>query len=63
MNNKKKLRVKYSFVDYEIPESQKKIDDAFDEIFDEVETEDIDRLNNNEYEHYTTIKRRNDPTN
>lgn len=47
----KKLQVKYSFVDYEQSERQKRLDDAYDVIFDELDAEDLERINNkNEYE-------------
>ena len=39
-------------------ERQKRLDDAYDVIFDEIEIEDMERINNkNEYEHAAIIKR------
>lgn len=58
MKSKKTIQIKYSFVDYEQTERQKRLDDAFDAVFDEIEIEDAERINNkNEYEHPAVIKR------
>lgn len=58
MKTKKPLSVEYRFVDYELLARQKRLDDAFDLIFDEIELKDSDRINNqNEYEHPITIER------
>ena len=58
MKPKKQLRIKYSFVDYEQAERQKRLDDAYDVIFDELDAEDLERLDKkNEYEHLANIKR------
>lgn len=44
--------------DYDQSERQKRLDDAFDVIFDEIEVENIERINSkNEYEHPVIIKR------
>lgn len=54
MKPKKQLQVKYFFVDYEQSGRQKRIADAFDVIFDEIE-EDMERTNDkNEYEQFRT---------
>lgn len=51
INLKKQLRIKYKFTDYEQAELQKRLDDAFDVLFDEVEIDDIERIDGkNEYE-------------
>lgn len=58
MLNKKPLRVEYRFVDHEQLDRQKRLDDAFDVIFDEIELDDTERINNkNKYEHPITINR------
>ena len=58
MKSKRKLIVKYSFVDCEQSERQKRLDDAYDVIFDELDAEDLERLDKkDEYEHPTTIQR------
>ncbi len=50
------LSVEYSFVNYEQLACQKWLDDAFDSIFDEIELEDSERINNhNEYENRHTF--------
>lgn len=55
---KKELQIKYLFVDCEQLDRQKRLDDAFDLIFDEVENDDIERINKkDEYEHAVIIKR------
>ena len=41
MKPKKQLQVKYLFVNCEQSDRQKRLDDAFDVIFDEIEIEDI----------------------
>ena len=56
MKIKKPLSVEYSFVNYEQLARQKRLDDAFDEMFDEIEYEDSERINNhNEYENRQTF--------
>ncbi|HUD18940.1 MAG TPA: hypothetical protein VMR81_00655 [Patescibacteria group bacterium] len=58
MKPKKQLRIKYSFVDYEQAERQKRLDDAYDVIFDELDAEDLERLDKkDEYGHPATIQR------
>ncbi len=58
MRAKKKLSIKYSFVDYKQLERQKKLDDAYDVIFDELDAEDLERLDKkDEYDHPATIQR------
>ena len=58
MKHNKKFQVKYSFVDYEHAERQKRLDDAYDVIFDEIDAEDLERTNNkNQYGHLAIIKR------
>ena len=58
MKPKKQLRIKYSFVDYEQSERQKRLDDAYDVIFDELDAEDLERLDKkDEYGHPATIQR------
>ncbi len=55
---RKLLSVKYAFVDYEQLDRQKRLDDAFDVIFDEIEIDDTERINNKyEYEQRAFIKR------
>ena len=46
MKSKKKYQIKYTFVDYEQAERQKRLDDAFNVIFEELELENIERINN-----------------
>lgn len=58
MLNKKPLRVEYRFVDHEQLDRQKRLDDAFDVIFDEIVAEYLERINNkNKYDHPNTINR------
>lgn len=58
MKHKNKLLVEYMLSDYDQSERQKRLDDAFDVIFDEIEVENIERINSkNEYEHPVIIKR------
>ncbi len=57
MKPKKKLQVRYSFADHEQKERQKRIDDAFESIFEELELKEIERINDkNEYEHPVIVK-------
>jgi hypothetical protein len=58
MKSKKQLSVKYSYVDCEQSERQKRLEDAYDVIFDEIDIEDLECINNkNEYEQPAIIKR------
>lgn len=58
MKSKNQLQVKYSFVDYEQADCQKRLDDAFDLIFDEIEIENLERIDmNHDYEYSAVIKR------
>lgn len=57
MNSKKKLNIKYTFVDYEQMERQKRLDDAFDMLFDEIEADDLEHTNSKDkYDHPTINK-------
>jgi hypothetical protein len=56
MKPKKKLQITYSTVDYEQKEHQKKLDDAFESIFEDIEMVDLERINNRyEFEHPVVI--------
>ena len=58
MKAKKQLQVKYSYVDCEQSERQRRLDDAFDVIFDQIEMDAVEDFSNkNEYEQPAIIKR------
>ena len=48
MKTRKQLQVKYIFVDYEQKDWQKRLDDAFDILFDEIEI-DNERVEKTDY--------------
>lgn len=58
MRRNKKLLVKYRIVECTEMDRQKRLDDAFNVIFEEIESDDIERTNSKgEYEHDIVIKR------
>jgi uncharacterized membrane protein len=57
MNPNKKYQVKYVFVDFEEKERQKRLDDAFDYLFDELKVFETEHKNNkDEYEQQNVIR-------
>jgi hypothetical protein len=58
MVKNKKYQVKYSYIDYEQPERQKRLYDVFDIIFDEIENDDLEGIDNKKQYEQKTINYR-----
>jgi hypothetical protein len=58
MKSKREMHVRYSYVACEQKETQKRLDDAFDSLFEGLEMESIGSINNeNNYEHATAVNK------